>query len=276
MRRMHSLLTSSVAFAPEGVEGGGGDDGATSETAAKESASGSILTGKVEGAAEETGKIEGDTKAKEEPAADEGWKEYVPDDKLSADDNAKAKAEHDKTKPAEGDGKDKKEETDKADVVPEDGKYEIQLADGIQLDEALLDKAAPVMKEIGLTNGQASKLAGALAEHKKAEFDAHGERLQKITDDWQKEIKTDKEFGGDNLKVSVNNADRVIATFGDEPLRRDLVELGLGNHPGIFRLLVRVGNALSDDKPVTSETPAASQKSPEEAMYGATTPMTRG
>lgn len=165
---------------------------------------------------------------------------------------------------------------DPADLVPENGEYDIKLDGGIELDRALLDRASPVMKELGLTNGQASRLAGVIAEQRKLEYDALSERHQKITSDWQQEIRADRDFGGDNLATSLNNANRVIATFGDDALRRDLVEIGIGNHPGLFRLLARVGNALSDDKPASSETAAAPPTSPEQAMYGATTSTTRG
>lgn len=255
---MRNLLMNSVVFAPEGVSGvSGGDAGADKADAGE-----TILSGVT------------DDKAAADPAA-AAWKDYVGDPAKTPEENAAAKAEHDKTRLAQKQDEEAKE-TDAADVVPQDGKYDIKLADGIELDQALLEKAAPVMKEIGLTNTQATRLAAVLAEQRKAEYDALGEKHQKIVDDWQKEIKTDKEFGGDSLTATVATANRVIATFGDDAFRRDLVELGIGNHPGLFRLLARVGNALSDDKPVTSEIPAASQKSPEEAMYGATTPTARG
>ncbi|MDQ1187008.1 hypothetical protein [Agrobacterium larrymoorei] len=177
----------------------------------------------------------------------------------------------------EGEGdKPASEPGDLADLVPENGEYDIKLDGGIELDRALLERASPVMKELGLTNGQASRLAGVIAEQRKLEYDALSERHQKITSDWQQEIRADRDFGGDNLATSLNNANRVIATFGDDALRRDLVEIGIGNHPGLFRLLARVGNALSDDKPASSETAAAPPTSPEQAMYGATTSTTRG
>lgn len=206
---------------------------------------------------------------KDDPAADADaakWQEYAADPEKSEEENAALKAEHDKTKPAEGE---KKDEKSPEDTVPEDGKYDIKLPDGVTIDDALLEKAAPVMKELGLTNGQASKLAAVLAEQRKSEFDALNERNQRVVADWQAEIKTDKDFGGDKLKETLITANRVIATFGDDALRRDLVDLGIGNHPGLFRLLARVGNALSDDKPVQSETPAASrQKDTAETLYG--------
>jgi hypothetical protein len=258
------LMMNSVVFAPEGVADGGGDNGTADDASKPET----LLNGAViDPAAPKEG--EGDT-AKPE------WKEFEADASKSDEENAAAKAEHDKTKPKEGDDKGKEEPKDPADIVPEDGKYDIKLSDGIELDAALLEKASPVMKEIGLTNAQATKLAGVLAETRKAEFDALNERHQKVTTDWQNEIKADKDFGGDNLDTSLNNANRVIATFGDDAFRRDLTEIGMGNHPGLFRLLVRVGNALSDDKPASSETAAAPPKAPETAMYGATTPSTRG
>ncbi|MEH3125561.1 hypothetical protein [Agrobacterium cavarae] len=257
------LMMNSVAFAPEGGADGGGDTSAADTPAADAP----LLTGVSEG--------DGSTAEGDGNGAASGWQEYQPDASKSDEENAAAKAEHEKTKPKEGDDK-KQEPKDPADLVPEDGKYDIKLEDGIELDQALLERASPVMKELGLTNAQASKLAGVIAEQRKIEHDALSERQQKITSDWQQEIRTDKDFGGENLTASLNNANRVIATFGDDALKRDLVEIGIGNHPGLFRLLARVGNALSDDKPASSETAAAPPVSPEQAMYGATTPTTRG
>ncbi len=263
-RTLRHLMMNSVCFAPEGAADGSGDTSAA-ETAAADAP---LLTGVSEGDASTT---EGDGNG-----AGSGWQEYQPDGAKSDEENAAAKAEHDKTRPKEGDDKDKQDPKDPADLVPEDGKYDIKLEGGIELDQALLERASPVMKELGLTNAQASKLAGVIAEQRKIEHDALSERQQKITSDWQQEIRTDKDFGGENLTASLNNANRVIATFGDDALKRDLVEIGIGNHPGLFRLLARVGNALSDDKPASSETAAAPPVSPEQAMYGATTPTTRG
>jgi antitoxin component of RelBE/YafQ-DinJ toxin-antitoxin module len=259
-------MMNSVAFAPEGAADGGGDTSAADSAAA--AADAPLLTGVTES--------ESSTTDGEGSGAASDWQEYQPDASKSDEENAAAKAEHDKAKPKEDADKSKQEPKDPADLVPEDGKYDIKLEGGIELDQALLERAAPVMKELGLTHSQASKLAGVIAEQRKIEHDALSERQQKITSDWQQEIRTDKDFGGENLTASLNNANRVIATFGDDALKRDLVEIGMGNHPGLFRLLASVGNALSDDKPASSETAAAPPVSPEQAMYGATTPTTRG
>lgn len=253
MKTFRNLLMSSVVFAPDEAAAAGAsvDAGASAESVTADT----ILYGD---AASDVGAD------KSADAAPE-WKEYEPDTTKSDEENAALKTEHDKTKPVEGDKKDE----DPDNVVPEDGKYDIQLPDGLQVDQELLDGISPAMKEIGLTKGQASKLAAAYAEQGKKQHDALQARHDKVVQDWQAEIKTDKDFGGDKLKDSINTANRVIATFGDDAFRRDLKDLGIGNHPGLFRLLARVGNALSDDKPVASETPAASQKKDHaETLYG--------
>ncbi|WP_276120372.1 hypothetical protein [Pararhizobium qamdonense] len=268
---MFDLLRNNIAFGTDEVVAAAA--AATSAEPAKvtepakveEKATENILFGK-------TTEGEKTPEGEKKPDAAAEWKEYAPDATKTAEENARLKAEHDRTKPAD----DKAKDDDPLNQVPADGKYVIALPDGVELDSALLEKAAPVMKELNLTNGQATKLAGVIADVRKAEFDALNERNQKVIQDWQKSIKTDKDFGGDKLDVSLKTAERALATYGDDELRSDLTELGLGNYPGLFRLLVRVGNENSDDKPVTSETPAASKKSPEEAMYGATTPTTRG
>ena len=255
---MFEMMKNRIAFATDDAATGG-----TPVESADSSAGDVLLSGN----------------ADPDPAPAEGgdsWQEYVSDPGKTDEENAALKAEHDKGKPVDGDDKKDDDAVDPADVVPEDGKYQLALPDGIELDQGLLDRAAPVMKELGLTNAQASKLAGVIAEQRKTEFDALNSRHQKIVEDWQTEIRSDRDFGGDGLDVSLNTANRVIATFGDDAFRRDLTEIGIGNHPGLFRLLVRVGNAISDDKPATSETPASPKAPPEQAMYGSTTPMQRG
>lgn len=176
-------------------------------------------------------------------------------------------------KDGEADKKDdkSKEQTADADKVPEDGKYNLTMPEGVELDQAMADAIMPVMKDIGLTNAQADKLAQAYAERRKSEFESMTGRHDKIVTDWQNDIRTDREYGGDKLDASLKIANRALATYAKPEEIKRLTEIGMGNHPDLFRLLVRVGNANSDDKPVTSETPAASRpKDIAETLYGPT------
>lgn len=151
----------------------------------------------------------------------------------------------DKTGSEAGDGK-------KPDDVPAGApeKYELALPDGYALDEAIFSKAEPVMRELNLTNEQASKLAGVIAEHRQAEVDAH----IKTVEEWGKQAATDPVIGGAAFAENVTVAKRALEYVGDSELRTLLDGSGLGNHPAIIRAFVKLGALVpKEDGLVRSE-----------------------
>jgi len=164
-----------------------------------------------------------------------GWKEYVDDPAKTAEENASAKAEHDKTKPAEA---------DPLDAVPE-GDYTLTLPDDLPVDDALLGALTPAMKKAGITGKQANVLAEAFASQKKAEYEAFG----KTVADWAKQAEADKEIGGANWDTTKASAIKVVERFGTPALREYLNQTGAGNHPEMIRLMAKVGAVISEDNP---------------------------
>lgn len=225
-----------IAFNTEGGAGGaGGETTATPE---------SILFGEEGKTADETQSPAGQEN-KAEGAAD--WKEYQDDPAKTAEENAAAKAEHDKTKPA-GDDKSK---TADADKVPEDGKYELTMPEGVEVDAELLAAVSPRFKELGLTRAQAQALTDDFIkvqqERGEGQVKAWGERVQK----WADDAKADKEIGGDKWDTSVNDAKRAIAKLGTPELKTYLEASGGGNHPEVIRILAKAGALLKEDSPPT-------------------------
>ncbi|MGZ2484000.1 hypothetical protein ACVITL_002523 [Rhizobium pisi] len=80
----------------------------------------------------------------------DGGEGYQADPGKADGENALAKAERD------GEGEAARGEADR---VPEDGKYTLTMPDGIAVDEELLGALGPDFRELGLTNGEAQKLA---------------------------------------------------------------------------------------------------------------------
>lgn len=259
---MFLKLNERVAFAPDDGTGTAAPDaGATDAGKAPEGEAdaGSLLYG-------DGVKDEGD-KANAAPADDAAAVEAAKTarkaelDAMTPEDRATAEAE------------DAKKATDAADAaklkeVPEDGKYDFQLPDGMEMDTALAEKAGPVLKEAGISREQANKLAGIIAQDRKERFEAWG----KTQEEWITSAKTDKEFGGDKFDTSITGAKRVLNKFGTPELQEYLTASGGGNHPEMIRFMARVGNAISDDSPPGSETPAGSKpKDHAEILYGPTT-----
>ena len=251
-----NLLMSSAAYAPD--DGTGADTGADTTVDANQpdkAADGkTLLSGQDDGKTDEQ---------KAEEARVAARKAEL--DAMSPEDRGKAEAE-DKAKEEAAAAEAKLKE------VPEDGKYEFTLPDGMAIDEKLAAEAGPILKEAGVSRAGANKIAELFINHKKAE----AEQWAKTQAKWVDDAKADKEYGGDKFDASLGSAKKALDKFGSPELRDALEYSGMGNHPELIRLLARVGNAFSDDKPVGSETPAAKGKSAEEELYGATTPLTRG
>ncbi|WP_454618367.1 hypothetical protein [Bradyrhizobium cenepequi] len=189
----------------------------------------------------------GEVKPGEGEGGDKGadWKEYVPDPKKSEAENAAAKAEHDKTKPAEG--KDKK--PDPADTVPEDGKYTLAMPEGVQVDQEMVDALGPEFKDLGLTNKQAQKLADKFIALQTDRAKKQGETWGQTVSGWVDQAKADKEIGGDKWDSTVKTARRAVDTIGTPALKEYLEATGGGNHPELIRFMAKVGAMIREDNP---------------------------
>lgn len=162
-------------------------------------------------------------------------------------------------KSTEGDGKatdDGKGDATKA-GPPE--KYEFTMPEGVQLDTALLEKAEPILRELSLTNEQANKLANVIAEQRVLEAQRQSEAYAQQVDDWGKQAREDKEFGGAAFETNVAMAQKALGAFGTPELKAFL-SAGLGNHPELIRAFVKVGKAMGEDGGVSASSKTPAQK----------------
>lgn len=203
----------------------------------------------------------GDKKPEDKPADGEKpaeWKEYVNDPAKSEADNAAAKVEHDKTKPADDKAKDAA-----LDAVPDDGKYALTMPEGIEVDQEMLDAVSPRFKELGLTTRQAQALTDDFVklQQKRAEDYAGKpegqwsmaayQYFQKngTPDKWADTAKADKDIGGDKWDATTTTAMRAIRQFGTPALTDYFEASGAGNHPELIRFMAKVGSMIKEDTP---------------------------
>ena len=214
----------------------------------------------------------GDAKdAKPEGAAD--WKEYQDDPAKSADENAAAKAAHDATKP-------KDEKTDPAaDKVPDDGKYDLKMPDGVDLDKELADALSPDFKELGLTNAQAQKLVDKYIQTQQARMEGHANSPVGILamtmseyfkeagtpDQWREQAEKDKTIGGANWDRTTANALRFVKHVNDPSLVKYLNASGGGNHPAVISAFAKAGALIREDDPASGGSGGTGK--PAEASY---------
>lgn len=139
---------------------------------------------------------------------------------------------------------------EEAPAVPE--AYDLTPPEGWEgLDPALLETAAPVFKELGLSNEAANKLmplAGAV--YSKATADVEGAMTaaaaaQKA--DWARASKADPAFSdwAGTVELSAKGLDAMGFAEG-HPFRVLLNETGLGNHPDMVRVFRQLGELSSE------------------------------
>lgn len=184
------------------------------------------------------------------------WKEYQDDPAKSAEENAAAKAEHDKTKP---------KADDPADKVPEDGKYDLKMPDGVELDAELAEALGPDFKDLGLTNAQAQKLVDKYISIQQERAGKQSETWAKTISGWADDAKKDAEMGGDKWDGTVKAAQLAVNRLGTPALRDYLNASGGGNHPELIRFMAKAGAMISEDNPASGG--AGGSSKPAEAAY---------
>lgn len=122
-------------------------------------------------------------------------------------------------------------EDPKSDEIPEKYKFEDQDAD-------FNETVGAVAKECGLSQAKAQKFASAVDS-------ANMEFCAKQAQKWVKDLKADKDIGGDKFNASCALARRVFDKYGVNPELRELLSYsGLTNHPEFVRMFVRIGEDL--------------------------------
>lgn len=160
-----------------------------------------------------------------------------------------------------------KETTETRPTVPT--KYDLTLAEGSHLDAQAMERTAEYARTQGLSNEQAQALLDRESDVVASYVDAQKAQMQAKSDGWLNELSRDPEFGGDNFKRSAALAKRVVEKFGDQTLKQSLDTTKMGNYPPLVRMLVKIGNAISDDQLVMgNETTFKGGRSVEDVFYG--------
>lgn len=194
-------------------------------------------------------------------------------------------------KPEDGDGKEKTalddadtdkdgtseegdDESDADDTVPEDGVYEFELPEGVELSDEDKTAWSTLFKDTGLTQKQANALVAAQAERVAAEQAAYATFLETQQKEHLDAAKADKEIGGDKWDESVKLAKRGFEMLGGSAIKNLILTSGNGNNPEMIRELRRIG-AMSADDTFQSGTPNDATVPTEKSWYGDTTPETK-
>ena len=132
-------------------------------------------------------------------------------------------------------------------------KYEFDFPEGMAIDDASLETATTLFKEMGLSQENASKLVALQTGLIERLTDAGTEQ----TSAWAEESKNDKEFGGDKFEATIRGARVLLAQYGSDGFTTFLEQSGAGNHPEFIRFLNNIRGAFSEDNLTTATTGGA-------------------
>jgi hypothetical protein len=129
--------------------------------------------------------------------------------------------------------------------------FEPKFPEGAEKDDALAGEFKKFAKEQGLDpeKAQASfehlvKTRATTVEGLKTRAaEAHQQRVK----GWSEALKADKEVGGAQYDQNVTIAMKAVTKFGSPEFTEFLNKTGLGSHPEMVRLMLRVGKAISED-----------------------------
>jgi len=163
-------------------------------------------------------------------------------------------------------------ETKKEETKPAEVKYDLKLPEKSPLDAAHVEKIAAFAKERGFSQEQAQAVlereSAIVAEQAERQKAAVAEKVNS----WLPMAKTDKEIGGEAFAQNAEIAKRVVERFGTPEFKQALNETGLGNHPELVRVFVRIGKQMTEDQLVLPGSQVRSEpKGAAEVLYGSST-----
>ena len=189
-----------------------------------------------------------------------------------------------------GDGKDEPDgdgASDDAadDQVPEAYKLEpITIGEGdaaqtVEIDTKLLEDVTPLLKEAGVTQGAAKKLAPAVLKVQEQVLTRLNNDHAALRADWEKQVREDKTLGGAKLDETMSRVARALDKFGapsvkdkdgkeTNEFRLLMNETGLGNHPVMVKILSEAGKLVGeDDKLIREDTSPSVKQDRLEVLY---------
>ncbi len=150
---------------------------------------------------------------------------------------------------------------------------------GVDLDQTLVEKATPLLKDLRLTNDQANKLVGMVPEIQQRTLQALNDDFTATRAGWAKQTREDPEIGGQNLPETISLASRALDKFGAQSakdskgnetneFRALLNDSGLGDHPVMLRMFREIGKLVGEDNGlVRGDQNPQTKKSREEILY---------
>lgn len=133
----------------------------------------------------------------------------------------------------------------------------LTIPEGMDKDSPLFAEFKDVAKETGLSGPAAQKLVDLHAKYATQISEKIQNDWKAQNDQWQRQIREDKEVGGDKLNGNLQTFAKVASdpSLSDPEFRQALLFTGAGNHPAVVKTLVKWAAALSEGGSVQGSPP---------------------
>ena len=137
---------------------------------------------------------------------------------------------------------------------------------GWELDPAILEKADPLFRKLGLNQDQAQELVTFYAEQSQRDHEASIRNMTEKREEWVKEIKADRDLGhklDTVVKPTVGKALDMLGPKLASEFREAMDYTGVGDNPAFIRAFYKFATMLTEGGFVKAGDPSkASQQRP--------------
>ena len=148
--------------------------------------------------------------------------------------------------------------------------YKWTLPDTIAADDEGLKAFESLARESKLAPELAQKILDFDIQRQAAAMERYQAELAEQNKARIAELQADKEFGGAKFQETVALANKALTALGSPELLADLNAAGLGNHPGLIRLLAKAGKAMAEDRSLRGGGETKVHQRPADILYGQT------
>jgi hypothetical protein len=151
---------------------------------------------------------------------------------------------------SEDDKADDKDQADKSkeEISAETYQKSLALPEGMEIDQASLDKATPIFNKHGISPEALKDLSPVLADLVSRPIKAMADQHTALVQTWfDKTVDTHGKEGEAAYNQKVGVAQKAINKFFDADGRTTLMDYGFGSHPGLFAMAYEVGKAMKED-----------------------------
>ena len=142
----------------------------------------------------------------------------------------------------EGEDKEGGDKKDTAEITPE-SYGDFVTPEGLPVNPEILGEFKAVAAELKLSKDAAQKLVDLQVKNAQTQL----QQWKDVRDGWVKELKADKDFGGDKFDQNIHKANMALRQFDPEGGFLKALKGTFDNHPETVKFLARVNDALGED-----------------------------